>query len=56
MTSIIGGVAAFFVGAALAGATLVGVVSSQTSGPDKAPVDVSNVDGELTSVIEYGSN
>lgn len=41
--------ASMLVGGGLAGATVVGLVSSQTAAPDKSPANVSN------PVLEYGS-
>ena len=41
--------ASVIVGAGLAGATVVGLVSSQTAPPAKSPANVSN------PVLEYGS-
>ncbi|MEP9365491.1 hypothetical protein ABLE68_21160 [Nocardioides sp. CN2-186] len=38
------------VGGALAGATVVGLVNSQTAAPDKSPIDSSNV------TLDYGSS
>jgi Protein of unknown function (DUF2613) len=49
-SSIIGGIAALVVGAALAGATVFGVVSSQTGAPDKSPTSVN------APVVDYGTN
>lgn len=46
-TSIVGGVAAFFVGCGLAAATAVGVVQSQQSAGTE-PVE--------TSTVSYGNN
>lgn len=39
-SSIIGAVASLVVGAAVASASVVGLVSSQTAAPDKSPVDI----------------
>ena len=50
MGTIMTGIVSVVVGGAFATATIVGVVSSQTSTPDKTPVNVSEVG------IEYGSN
>lgn len=49
-SSIIGAIASMVVGGALAGATLFGLVSSQTSGPDNSPAQVNS------PVIQYGDN
>jgi hypothetical protein len=51
-TSIIGGIAAFVLGTAVAGATVFGVVSSQTGAPDNSPANVN----EPAASIQYGSN
>lgn len=48
--SIIGAVAAVIAGAGLAAASVMGLVSSQTSGPDRSPTDVSK-----PAVIDYGT-
>lgn len=48
--SLIGGIAAIIVGAALAAATVVGLVSSQTGSPDRSPADVTK-----PAVIDYGT-
>lgn len=45
-----GTIVSIVVGGAVAAATIVGVVNSQTSTPDKSPVSVSEVG------INYGSN
>ncbi len=50
--SILGGFLAFVAGSAIAGATVFGVVSSQTGPPDSSPTSVSNVGIDPTS---YGS-
>lgn len=50
MGTILGIVASVVVGGAVATATIVGVVSTQTATPEKSPVNVSEVG------IEYGSN
>jgi hypothetical protein len=50
--SIIGTVVSLFVGTAVAGATVVGVISSQTSAPESSPADVN----ESSVIVEYGSN
>jgi hypothetical protein len=47
--SIAGIVASLFVGGAVATATIVGVISSQTSPPGESPANVSQ------PVVEYGS-
>ena len=49
-SSIVGAIVSVVVGGAVAAATVVGIVSSQTSTPEKSPVNVGNVG------IEYGSN
>lgn len=49
MGSIVGIVASLFVGGAVATATIVGVISSQTSPPGESPANVSQ------PVVEYGS-
>lgn len=49
-SSIIGGIASLVVGAAVAGATIFGLVSSQTSGPDQSPANVNH------PVVQYGQN
>lgn len=49
-SSILGAIAALVLGAAVAGATVFGVVSSQTAAPDKSPTNVSD------STVDYGSN
>jgi len=49
--TIISTVVAVIVGGGLATATVIGVVSAQTAGPDQSPVDVTS--GQ--SVVEYGS-
>lgn len=48
--AIWGGVGSVVAGGALATATLMGVVTSQTSAPDKSPADVSK-----PAIIDYGS-
>lgn len=52
MGSIIGGIAAFVLGTAVAGATIVGLVSAQTGAPEKSPANVN----EPAAAIQYGSN
>jgi hypothetical protein len=47
--SIVGIVASLFVGGAVATATIVGVISAQTSPPGESPANVSQ------PVVEYGS-
>lgn len=49
-SSIIGLVASLVVGTAVASATVIGVVSSQTSAPEESPASVES------PVIDYGSN
>lgn len=49
-SSIFGTVAAVIAGGAVATVTVLGVVSSQTSAPDKSPVSVNS------PAIQYGSN
>lgn len=49
-SALLGGVGSVVAGGALATATLMGVVSSQTSPPDRSPADVSK-----PAVIEYGT-
>ncbi|GAB2447368.1 hypothetical protein GCM10027062_31330 [Nocardioides hungaricus] len=49
MQAIIITFASMLVGGGLAGATVVGLVNSQTAPPDKSPANVSN------PVLEYGS-
>lgn len=49
MFNFVAPVVSLFVGAGLAAATVVGVVSSQTSAPSSSPVDAE------APVIEYGS-
>lgn len=49
-SSIIGAVASLVVGAAVASATIVGLVSSQTAAPDNSPISVS----EQENQISYG--
>jgi hypothetical protein len=48
--SIVGAIAALVVGAAVASATVVGLVSSEQGAPDQSPGSVSN------PTIPYGSN
>jgi hypothetical protein len=48
--TIVGTIAALVVGAAVASATVFGVVSSQTNASGESPGDVNQ------PVIEYGSN
>lgn len=52
MGSIIGGISAFVLGTAIAGATVFGIVSAQTAPPDKSPANVN----EPSAAIQYGSN
>jgi hypothetical protein len=49
MGSIVAPVLSLFVGGALATATLMGLVSSQTSAPENSPADAE------APVIDYGS-
>ena len=49
-STIIGGIAALVLGTAVAGATVFGVVSSQTRAPDKSPTSVSE------PTVDYGTN
>ena len=49
-SSIIGGIAALVLGTAVAGATVFGVVSSQTAAPDRSPTSVEE------PAVDYGSN
>ena len=49
MQAFLIGVVSVVVGGGLAGATLVGLVDSQTAGPDKSPADVSN------PTVSYGN-
>lgn len=49
-SSIIGGIAALVLGGAVAGATVFGLVSSQTGAPDKSPTNVAE------PVVDYGTN
>lgn len=50
-SSVIGAIVSLFVGTAVAGATVVGVISSQTSAPSTSPADVNE-----SVIVEYGSN
>lgn len=50
--TIIGGISAFVLGTAIAGATVFGVVSSQTDAPDESPANVN----QPAAAIDYGSN
>lgn len=50
MGSIAGIVASLVVGTAVASATVIGLVSSQTDAPEQSPASVES------PVIEYGSN
>ena len=52
MGTIISTFVAVVVGGAMATATVIGVVSSQTQAPASSPVDV----GSSQSVIQYGDN
>lgn len=47
-SSIIGGVASLIVGAAVASATVVGLVSSQTAAPDRSPISVSDTENQVS--------
>lgn len=49
-STIIGGIAALVLGSAVAGVTVFGVVSSQTSPPAKSPANVN------APVVPYGEN
>lgn len=49
INSIIGALAALLAGGTLAAATVFGVVSSQTSNPDRSPVDAEQ------PAVDYGS-
>jgi hypothetical protein len=49
-SSIIGGITALLLGSAVAGATVFGLVSSQTSAPAQSPANVNQ------PVIQYGEN
>jgi hypothetical protein len=49
-SSIIGGITALLLGSAVAGATVFGLVSSQTAGPAQSPANVNQ------PVIQYGEN
>ena len=49
-SSIIGGIASLVVGAAVAGATIFGLVSSQTAPPSESPGSVTD------PAIPYGTN
>lgn len=49
-SSLIGAIASLFVGSVVAGATVVGVISSQTSAPETSPASVDNA-----VVADYGS-
>lgn len=49
-SSIIGGIASLVVGTAVAGATVFGLVSSQTATPEQSPANVNN------PVVQYGQN
>ncbi|GAA2001994.1 MULTISPECIES: hypothetical protein [Nocardioides] len=51
MGTILSTVAAVLVGGAMATATIVGVVSSQTQKPDQSPVSVT----DASQVVGYGS-
>ena len=50
MQTIVITVVSVFVGGALAGASVVGLVNSQTAAPSQSPIDSSNVS------LDYGSN
>ena len=50
MGAIVTTIAAVLIGGAVAGATVFGLVSSQTANPDRSPVSVNS------PAIEYGSN
>lgn len=49
-SAVIGTIISVLAGGAVAAATIVGVVQTQTAPPEKSPVDVHSVS------IEYGSN
>ena len=49
-STIIGGIAALVLGSAVAGATVFGLVSTQTAAPDESPTSVEE------PVVDYGSN
>ncbi len=49
-STIIGGLAALVLGSAVAGATVFGLVSTQTAAPDKSPTNVEE------PVVDYGTN
>lgn len=48
--SAIGAIASVLAGCALAAASVIGLVSSQTAAPDRSPADVSK-----PAVIDYGT-
>lgn len=50
--SIIGGLVAFFAGSAIAGATVFGLVSSQTGAPDRSPTQIGQAQIDPTN---YGT-
>ncbi|MFW6774673.1 DUF2613 family protein [Nocardioides sp. CPCC 205120] len=52
-TGIIGTIVSLVVGGSVAAVTVVGVVNSQTSAPEKSPVDSH---APTSSIIEYGEN
>lgn len=47
-SSIIGAVASLIVGAAVASASVVGLISSQTAAPDKSPIDITATSDQIT--------
>ncbi|QZY27905.1 DUF2613 family protein [Nocardioides coralli] len=49
LNNLIGGALAMFAGAALAAATVFGVVYTQTSGPERSPADADQ------PFVDYGS-
>jgi hypothetical protein len=50
--SIIGGFIAFIAGSAIASATVIGVVSSQTAAPDRSPTQVGTAEIDPTNYGE----
>jgi hypothetical protein len=49
-SSIIGGIAALVLGSAVAGATVFGLVSTQTAAPENSPTNVEQ------PTVDYGTN
>jgi hypothetical protein len=49
-TNAVGAIASVVAGGALAAASVVGLISSQTGAPDRSPTDVSK-----PAVIDYGT-